>query len=72
MPLVTHPVRSSWGSQPRSARCVCEWLHRKWDGAAKTDHMFVTFWVTIFSIKRFELFFSKIVKLEQKESSDPK
>ena len=33
MPLVTHPVRSLWGSQPRCARCVCEWLHRKWDGA---------------------------------------
>ena len=23
----------SAGSQPRCARCVCEWLHRKWDGA---------------------------------------
>ena len=34
MPLVTHPVRSLWGSQPRCARCVCEWLHRKWDGAS--------------------------------------
>ena len=22
------------GSQPRCARCVCEWLHRKWDGAS--------------------------------------
>ena len=33
MPLVAHPVRSLWGSQPRCARCVCEWLHRKWDGA---------------------------------------
>ena len=36
MPLVAHPVRSLWGSQPRCARCVCEWLHRKWDGAQ--DH----------------------------------
>ena len=36
MPLVAHPVRSLWGSQPRCARCVCEWLHRKWDGAALT------------------------------------
>ena len=34
MPLVAHPVRSLWGSQPRCARCVCEWLHRKWDGAS--------------------------------------
>ena len=34
MPLVTHPVRSLWGSQPRCARCVCEWLHRKWDSAS--------------------------------------
>ena len=33
MPLVAHPVRSLWGSQPRCARCVCEWLHHKWDGA---------------------------------------
>ena len=33
MPLVAHPVRSLWGSQLRCARCVCEWLHRKWDGA---------------------------------------
>ena len=33
MPLVAHPVRSLWGSQPRCARCVCEWLHRKRDGA---------------------------------------
>ena len=38
MPLVAHPVRSLWGSQPRCARCVCEWLHRKWDGAVvKSD-----------------------------------
>ena len=36
MPLVAHPVRSLWGSQPRCARCVCEWLHRKWDGALPT------------------------------------
>ena len=36
MPLVAHPVRSLWGSQPRCARCVCEWLHRKWDGAYST------------------------------------
>ena len=36
MPLVAHPVRSLWGSQPRCARCVCEWLHRKWDGAIST------------------------------------
>ena len=36
MPLVAHPVRSLWGSQPRCARCVCEWLHRKWDGAIFT------------------------------------
>ena len=35
MPLVAHPVRSLWGSQPRCARCVCEWLHRKWDGAPR-------------------------------------
>ena len=33
MPLVAHPVRSLWGSQLRCARCLCEWLHRKWDGA---------------------------------------
>ena len=39
MPLVAHPVRSLWGSQPRCARCVCEWLHRKWDGAV-LDPMF--------------------------------
>ena len=41
MPLVAHPVRSLWGSQPRCARCVCEWLHRKWDGAYRNyyeDH----------------------------------
>ena len=37
MPLVAHPVRSLWGSQPRCARCVCEWLHRKWDGAKVDD-----------------------------------
>ena len=37
MPLVAHPVRSLWGSQPRCARCVCEWLHRKWDGALPWD-----------------------------------
>ena len=34
MPLVAHPVRSLWGSQPRCARCVCEWLHHKWGGAS--------------------------------------
>ena len=39
MPLVAHPVRSLWGSQPRCARCVCEWLHRKWDGAASSHFM---------------------------------
>ena len=37
MPLVAHPVRSLWGSQPRCARCVCEWLHRKWDGATVNE-----------------------------------
>ena len=43
MPLVAHPVRSLWGSQPRCARCVCEWLHRKWDGAIFTGYSNFTF-----------------------------
>ena len=40
MPLVAHPVRSLWGSQPRCARCVCEWLHRKWDGASGKNNSY--------------------------------
>ena len=35
-------------------------------------HVFVMLWVMTSRVKRFELFFSKIVKLEEKESLDPK
>ena len=32
----------------------------------------MTFWVAAPSVEQFELFFSKMVKLEEKESPDPK
>ena len=35
-------------------------------------HIFVTFQLVAPSVERFELFFSKMVKLEQKESPDSK
>ena len=34
--------------------------------------IFVNFQLAASSVKRFELFFSKMVKLEEKESPDPK
>ena len=39
---------------------------------AKMGHMFVTFQLAAPSVERFELNFSKMVKLEGKESPDPK
>ena len=35
-------------------------------------HILVTFWLAAPSVEWFELFFSKMVKLEEKESPDPK
>ena len=51
---------------------VCNVKIRKSLTGAKTGLIFVNFQLVASSVKRFELFFSKMVKLEEKESPDPK
>ena len=51
---------------------VCNVKIMKIFNGGKTGLIFVNFQLAASSFKRFELFFSKMIKLEEKESPDPK
>ena len=51
---------------------VCIYQNEKIFTGAKTGHISENLQVTACSVKQFELYFSKMLKLDGKESLDPK